>query len=159
TVRWFFLIVLYGVFIPNTWRRCAVMVGFAAALPPLLTAAAAWAHGRLDGEVGAALVPQVIFLATGAAIALFGSHRLEVLREQRDEARQLGQYKLRRKLGSGGMGEVYLAEHLLLRRPCAVKLIRPEQAGDPNTLRRFETEVRAMATLTHWNTVEVFDYG
>src|SRR5262249_54069316 len=72
---------------------------------------------------------------------------------------QLGQYRLRRKLGSGGMGEVYLAEHLLLRRPCAVKLIRPDQAGDPNNLRRFESEVRAMATLTHWNTVEIFDYG
>ncbi len=57
------------------------------------------------------------------------------------------------------MGEVYLAEHLLLRRPCAVKLIRPEQAGDRRNLQRFEREVRAMATLTHWNTVEVFDYG
>jgi serine/threonine-protein kinase len=57
------------------------------------------------------------------------------------------------------MGEVYLAEHALLRRPCAVKLIRPERAGDPSTLRRFEREVQAMATLTHPNTVEVFDYG
>jgi serine/threonine-protein kinase len=57
------------------------------------------------------------------------------------------------------MGEVYLAEHLLLRRPCAVKLIRPEQAGDPTNLQRFEREVQAMATLTHWNTVEIFDYG
>src|SRR5262249_6579845 len=141
TVRWFFLIVLYGVFIPNTWRRCAIMVGFGAAVPPLLTAAAAWAHGRLDGEMGAALAPQAIFLATGAAGARFGSHRLYVLQEQADEARQLGQYRLRRKLGSGGMGEVYLAEHLLLRRPCAVKLIRPDQAGDPNNLRRFESEV------------------
>jgi serine/threonine-protein kinase len=54
---------------------------------------------------------------------------------------------------------VYLAEHVLLKRPCAVKLIRPEQAGDPATLRRFEREVRTMATLTHPNTVEVFDYG
>jgi serine/threonine-protein kinase len=54
---------------------------------------------------------------------------------------------------------VYLAEHVLLRRPCAVKLIRPDQAGDPATLQRFEREVQAMATLTHWNTVEIFDYG
>src|SRR2546423_13799642 len=57
------------------------------------------------------------------------------------------------------MGEVYLAEHWLLRRPCAVKLIRPERAGDPQTLRRFEREVRATAALTHPNTVEIYDYG
>src|SRR5260370_7435712 len=57
------------------------------------------------------------------------------------------------------MGEVYLGEHVLLRRACAIKLIRPDQAGDPTTLHRFEREVQAMATLTHWNTVEVFDYG
>jgi serine/threonine-protein kinase len=135
------------------------MVGAGAALPPLLTAAAAWAHGRLDGELVSALALQAIFLTTGAAVALFGSHRLHVLQEQADEARLLGQYRLRRKLGSGGMGEVYLAEHVLLRRPCAVKLIRPDHAADPSSLRRFETEVRAMATLTHWNTAEVFDFG
>jgi eukaryotic-like serine/threonine-protein kinase len=57
------------------------------------------------------------------------------------------------------MGEVYLAEHTLLRRPCAVKLIRPERAADPNELRRFEREVRLTATLSHPNTIQVFDYG
>jgi serine/threonine-protein kinase len=57
------------------------------------------------------------------------------------------------------MGEVHLGEHKLLKRLCAIKLIRPEQAGDPKTLSRFEREVQAMAALTHWNTVEVYDYG
>jgi serine/threonine-protein kinase len=57
------------------------------------------------------------------------------------------------------MGEVYLAEHALLRRPCALKLIRPEQGGDAHYLSRFEREVQAMATLTHPNTVRVYDYG
>jgi serine/threonine-protein kinase len=57
------------------------------------------------------------------------------------------------------MGEVYLGEHMLLKRSCAIKLIRPDQAGDPTTLARFSREVQAMATLTHWNTVEIYDYG
>ncbi len=74
-------------------------------------------------------------------------------------ARKLGQYQLKRRLGQGGMGEVYLAEHMLLRRPCAVKIIRPEQAGDSRTLQRFLREVQAAATLTHPNTIQVFDYG
>jgi serine/threonine-protein kinase len=47
----------------------------------------------------------------------------------------------------------------MLRRPCAVKLIRADQAGNPKTLRRFEREVQATAKLTHWNTIEIFDYG
>ena len=57
------------------------------------------------------------------------------------------------------MGEVYLAEHQMLKRPCAVKLIRPERSGDAHTLARFEREVRATAQLSHWNTILIFDYG
>src|SRR5262245_20607473 len=57
------------------------------------------------------------------------------------------------------MGEVYLAEHALLRRPCAVKLIRPERAGDTKNLARFEREVQATVTLTHPNAVQIYDYG
>jgi eukaryotic-like serine/threonine-protein kinase len=56
-------------------------------------------------------------------------------------------------------GEVHLAEHVLLRQPCAIKLIRPGRAGDANHLLRFEREVRTTATLTHPNTVQIFDYG
>jgi len=57
------------------------------------------------------------------------------------------------------MGEVYLAEHRMLKRPCAIKLIHPAQAGDPRVLARFEREVQLTARLSHWNTVEIFDYG
>ena len=57
------------------------------------------------------------------------------------------------------MGEVYLAEHQLLKRPCAIKLIRPEHSSDAQRMARFEREVRATAQLSHWNTIEIFDYG
>jgi len=61
--------------------------------------------------------------------------------------------------GITGQDGSYLAEHLLLRRPCAIKLIRPERAGDARNLLRFEREVQTTAILTHPNTVQIFDYG
>jgi serine/threonine-protein kinase len=101
----------------------------------------------------------MMWMALAAAFAIYGSHRIEVLRVEVSNARKLGQYQLKQRLGSGGMGEVYLAEHVLLRRPCAVKLIRPDRTTDSHNLLRFEREVQATATLTHPNTVQIFDYG
>jgi serine/threonine-protein kinase len=95
-----------------------------------------------------------------AAVASgFGTHVINTLRREAFEAKQLGQYRLIAPLGAGGMGAVYLAEHRMLKRPCAIKLIHPDQAGDPHVLARFEREVRMTARLSHWNTVEIFDYG
>ncbi len=158
-LRWFPLIVAYGTLIPNTGRRCALVVGLMAATPLALTAL--WA---LMGWLGTANVTEFslwlgAWLAAGAALAAYGSHRIEVLRREAVTARRLGQYQLKKRLGAGGMGEVYLAEHVLLKQPCAVKLIRPRHAGDPATLRRFEREVQATARLKHWNTVQIYDYG
>jgi serine/threonine-protein kinase len=158
-VRWFFLIVIYGVFIPNTWQRCATVAGVAAVAPLLLTPLGAWLHGRHCPHLFAGTLDLVILMMTAFAVAVFGAYRFQVLEQQAFQARQLGQYRLKSRLGTGGMGEVYLAEHVLLRRPCAVKLIRPDQTRDPQVLQRFEREVQAMATLTHPSTVEVYDYG
>jgi serine/threonine-protein kinase len=98
----------------------------------------------------------LIILAVGTT---YGAHTLSRLRRQVTEARQLGQYRLKRRIGAGGMGEVYLAEHQLLKRPSAVKLIRSACADNPRAQERFEREVRLTATLSHPNTVEVYDYG
>ena len=158
-LRWFLLIVLYGTFVPNTWRRCAAVVCVLAAIPLALQLAGALAAEAARPYLLLALPETAILMATAAAIAVFGSHKIRELQQQAHEAQRIGQYRLKQVLGFGGMGTVYLAEHVLLRRPCAVKLIRPDQAGDPKTLTRFEREVQATATLTHPNTVEIFDYG
>jgi serine/threonine-protein kinase len=160
SLQWFFILTLYGTFIPNTWRRCAAVVAVLAASPLVLfIVQGAWLR-PLDPTIFRIGLLQIGFFVTFAAvIAVVACSRIEVLRRQAGEARKLGQYVLKEKLGEGGMGEVYLAQHVLLRRPCALKLIRPERAGDSKTLRRFEREVQATAALTHPNTVQVYDYG
>jgi serine/threonine-protein kinase len=158
-LRWFLLIVLYGTFVPNTWRRCAVIVGVLAAIPLSLLLVGSLVDEAAGPYLLSALPEVLILMATAVAIAVFGSHKMRELHQKAHEAERLGQYRLKQVLGFGGMGAVYLAEHVLLRRPCAIKLIRPDQAGDPRTLMRFEREVQTTATLTHPNTVEIFDYG
>lgn len=80
------------------------------------------------------------------------------LRAEVRQARQLGQYVLEQKIGEGGMGEVYRARHGMMRRPCALKLMRSDKASDVQ-VRRFEREVQLTARLTHPNTITIFDYG
>ncbi len=89
-----------------------------------------------------------------------GGHVVWSLRRQVFEARNLGRYRLKRRLASGGMGDVWVAYHPGLKRDVAVKILKPEeQARSASALPRFEREVRATADLRHPNTVRVFDYG
>jgi eukaryotic-like serine/threonine-protein kinase len=101
----------------------------------------------------------MLMTVMAAVAVVFGTYTVSTLRTAAFEAKSFGQYRLRRQLGRGGMGEVYLAEHRLLKRPSAIKLIRPGYEADARAMARFELEVQATAKLSHWNTVEIFDYG
>lgn len=156
---WGILIVAYGVLIPSSLRhsvlRTAVIAG-SAFVPELFLLPG------IDAPVPGImsfLALKAFIIAVMSALALYGSYRIEALGQQAEVARELGQYLLLRRLGEGGMGSVYLAEHRFLRRPCAVKLIRAEQANDEVALARFEREVQSAAGLTHPNTVQIYDYG
>jgi serine/threonine-protein kinase len=153
-------IVTYGILIPNTAGRCivvvaAMVVGFLAITLGLALATVSTPPGAIAGYV----LCSITDMALAGAIAIFGAYRIETLQRAAAEARKLGPYRLRKRIGAGGMGEVYLAEHALLRRPCALKMIRREHTGDARLLARFEREVQAMATLAHPNTVRIYDYG
>jgi hypothetical protein len=70
-----------------------------------------------------------------------------------------GRYRVLAKLGQGGMGTVFRAEQLSLKRQVAVKLLRPDVSLGPVLLRRFNTEAEAVAKLSHPNTVNIYDFG
>ena len=167
-----FMLLVYAVYVPSTARHTLLVAGLMTV--PMLTSifiafsswdpalhdppAAPWPKGRIgDMAYPATLVTAFIWAIVVAMAASF-SHTIYGLRKAVSDIRKLGQYTLGEKLGEGGMGVVYRASHGMLRRPTAIKLLRPERAGT-EALRRFEREVQRTAMLTHPNTVTVFDYG
>jgi serine/threonine-protein kinase len=74
------------------------------------------------------------------------------------EVRQLGQYRIEGKIDEGGMATVHRAVHALLKRPTAIKILKPALATD-ELIERFEREVTLASRLQHPATVEIFDYG
>jgi len=100
-----------------------------------------------------------------AATAVIPARIIRGLGRQVTRARELGSYRLGPKLGAGGMGEVYQAEHRLLARPAAIKLIRPDLLDVLTTqqasmqVERFRREAEAAALLRSPHTIELYDFG
>ena len=107
-----------------------------------------------DEPLGAApvLACALALLASAGGLAL--SEAQSRARRLARAAQRLGQYQLEARIASGGMGTVYRARHALLRRPTAIKI-----ANEGRSASSFEAEARITSTLTHPNTVVVYDYG
>src|SRR5262245_21835701 len=73
--------------------------------------------------------------------------------------RTLGDFQILRRLGQGGMGQVYLAEQISLKRKVALKLLRADLAANPTSLQCFKAEAEAVAQATHANIVQVYFIG
>ncbi len=157
---WVLLVLTYGLFIPIPRHRAAALllpVGF---VPGLLLYILAWARPDLASFFAKDQAPEFVVLPIAAAVvAVYAAHTIYRIRETAFAGRRFGQYLLSEQIGSGGMGQVFRADHLLLKRPCAIKVIRPDRRIDETTIGRFEAEVRATARLSHPNTVEIYDYG
>jgi DNA-binding NtrC family response regulator len=99
----------------------------------------------------------------GSALAVSEGPVLEIGEHLLDNGVRVGSYSLIEQLGSGGMGEVWLARHQLLARPAAVKVVREEAFGlgdEGHVVRqRFTREAQATAELQSPHTVQLFDFG
>ena len=168
-----YTLIVRSIMIPSTARH-TLLLGLFFAVPflasvyyihvsnhdPSIYSAAADPRLRLDAAtiaqrwtvVGALWWTTALIITTATSKVIYG------LRQEVRDARRLGQYTLTEKLGQGGMGEVYRARHAMLRRPTAVKLLPPDRFG-PEAVARFEREVQLTASLTHPNTIRIFDYG
>ncbi|MCE9606954.1 MAG: serine/threonine protein kinase [Planctomycetia bacterium] len=103
------------------------------------------------------VIAMVLLVGTFGAI-VWSSWSNARLRHRLAAQPLIGSYLLDIQIGEGGMGRVYRAQHALLKRPTAVKIIRPDLVND-QTLAWFEREVKLAARLSHPNTIEIYDYG
>ncbi len=165
------LMATYAIFVPNTWRRAALVVVPMALVPLGLVVEMQLRHPEVAGLAASVFTTSrttdvILHLVTASAVCVLGTALITRFRTATFEARAAGLYDLREKIGVGGMGEVWRAEHHVLARPVAIKLIRPELVGadgDPEkarvATRRFEREAQATAALRSPNTIEVYDFG
>ena len=101
--------------------------------------------------------------ASGDVLSTFdegGADRRKIFKRMLQDGEIFDKYKIIRLLGRGGMADVYLAEHLLLKQPCALKLMRNGyDSGDPIYVKRFIREARLARQFNHPNIVKVYDAG
>jgi len=157
-------VLLFSVLVPTPPLVAALAAGASVAMVPIT-----YAIGVAMGH-NLALSPPVFFFSLVfpyfviVIMAWTASRVVYGLGSAVRRARELGSYRLERRLGVGGMGEVWLARHRMLARPAAIKLIRPEFLGGAEgrgreMTQRFEREAQATALLRSQHTVEVYDFG
>jgi serine/threonine-protein kinase len=164
-ISWICVVILaYPAIAPNTPGKILVAGLIAASMDPLGLLLAGLRGAEMP-ETQLALFWSFLPNYICALIAVVPAHIIRGLGRHARKARELGSYKLGEELGRGGMGEVYRAEHRLLARQAAIKLIRPEVLGarDPDAARvmvtRFKREAQAAATLRSPHTIELYDFG
>lgn len=158
-------IILFPFLAPNTPRRILLAsLGAAAAGPAVvaLSRAAGASDPAAPLSFYAVHFGFTSFLCAGIAYAI--ARQVYRFGVELKEAREVGSYRLVERLGLGGMGEVWRAEHRMLVRPAAVKLIRPEVLGKipssrETVLLRFEKEAQATAELHSCHTIQLYDFG
>ena len=163
-VSWMTIVILVGsMILPTTPRKMLAAALFSASMDPL----GVWIAHLRGLAVPSLIDTFVLFMPNYACaiVAVLPSHVLQRIGRRLRQAQDMGSYHLVELLGRGGMGEVWRAEHRLLARGAAVKLVRPEllgastEASARSMLRRFEREAQATAALSSPHTIRIFDFG
>jgi serine/threonine-protein kinase len=164
-ISWICAIVLaYPMLAPNTPTRSLTAAFLAASMDPLWYGVAV-ARDMVPDPSGTDFLFRFWPNYLCAVTAVVPARIIRNLGRQVSRARELGSYRLGPKLGAGGMGEVYQAEHRLLARPAAIKLIRPDLLEALTTqqasmqVERFRREAEAAALLRSPHTIELYDFG
>ncbi|HTV20982.1 MAG TPA: serine/threonine-protein kinase, partial [Polyangiaceae bacterium] len=157
------ILVARGATLLAPWRSAALSLGIPALAFPLVALVAACFDARIAAQFvdPAQLGVFLIFLCFMGMAWLHltqGADFAWRLRREAIETRNIGRYKLERRLGGGGMGDVWAAYDLALKHRVALKTVSGHRPGS-SALARLEREARALAELAHPNTVRVFDYG
>ncbi len=156
-------VVFFPAIVPMRSKTAAITIVLAAAASPLtrlLFDSLGWVQFA-EGSITFIIIGLVFSVLMGVAV----SNVVYKLGRSVSEAREMGSYRLEKNLGSGGMGEVWVASHRMLARSAAVKFIKHDviagmSADEIQTLnQRFEHEVQATATLQSPHTVDIYDYG
>lgn len=156
-------ILVYSMIAPAPPRKMLAAALVTASMDPL----ALWI-ASLTGNPVTTLPLAIIFSLPNyacAIVAVVPSRVLQRYGRTLREAQEMGSYHLIELLGTGGMGEVWRAEHRLLARNAAIKLVRPEvlgvhdDAGARLAVRRFEREAQATAQLSSPHTIQLYDFG
>jgi serine/threonine-protein kinase len=154
------LLLYRSAMIPSEALRTALVALLSVAPVPFFTYFLFTRPEETTSAATARLFTLYAALWSGAAIlvATVTSSVIYGLQQSVSRSKRLGQYTLVEKIGEGNVGAVYRAEHALLRRPTAIKVLLPDRAGGMNW-KRFEREVQMTALLTSEHTVSIYDYG
>ncbi|MBX3159442.1 MAG: serine/threonine protein kinase [Deltaproteobacteria bacterium] len=160
----FVVIMGEAIALPSHWRSGALLAVLSTTAYP----AGLLAATQLDPALGAQLHDAhamfvfgtfVAVLLAAAIVGVWGGHVMWSLRQSVFESRKLGRYRLIKRIGQGGMGEVWRAEDRALRRSVALKILSPEHGRKPSRVARFEREIQATASIVHPSVVRIHDWG
>jgi hypothetical protein len=158
------LVVARTALVPSHWLRAVLTAGPAALTWPAVLGVesiwvpelrAQWASPHALGDFAYGF----LFILGALALCTSGSHMQWRERLQVRTARRLGNYRLKMRIGSGGNGDVWIARQEALGRDVALKVLKERGGLDEEKIRRFEREARSAASLTHPNTIRIFEFG